>query len=137
MADADQAFLEDLRGYCEKLAVGDYATIDGLFALTGNTDAPPIVQALAEAFGSMAVQIEAREYRLTEMLADLQDAHRRLEAVHQAVASENVALRGDVARLKIEIDEARKDTEVSEIVESDYFQMLQDRARGMRERHRP
>jgi hypothetical protein len=137
-ADADQlpVLLATLRDLCGRLARGDYGEIEELFALTASGGAPPIVQELAEAFGSMAVQIEAREFRLGEMLADLQEAHRQLEAAHRRTASENVSLRGEVERLTIAIDQVRKEREVQEIVETDYFQTLQQRARSMRERHR-
>jgi hypothetical protein len=45
-------------------------------------------------------------------------------------------LRGEVHRLKIEIDQSRKEEEVAEIADTEYFQTLQSRARTMRARHR-
>jgi methyl-accepting chemotaxis protein len=59
----------------------------------------------AEAFNLMVAMIEARE----------------------------VNLRAQVQRLKIEIDEARKQQQVSEITESDYFRELRESAQRMRE----
>lgn len=44
------------------------------------------------------------------------------------------SLRRQVEELKIEIDEAKRHTQVSEIVDSDFFQDLQARARAMRQR---
>lgn len=44
------------------------------------------------------------------------------------------SLRRQVEELKIEIDEAKRHTQVSEIVESDFFQDLQARSRALRER---
>lgn len=128
-------FAKRLGELCGELARGDYDHIDSLFAMTIAADAPPMIQELAEAFGSMAVQIEAREYRLSEMLAELKEAHRRLEEAHRSVTTENLTLRGEVQRLSIEIDQTRKEREVSEIVETDYFRTLQERARQMRQRH--
>jgi GAF domain-containing protein len=46
------------------------------------------------------------------------------------------ALKAQIQQLKIEIDEARKARQVSEIVESDYFQKLSEDARRMRERNK-
>ena len=125
-------FTKRLGELCGELARGDYGQIDSLFAMTIAADAPPMIQELAEAFGSMAVQIEAREYRLSDMLAELKEANRRLEEANRSVTTENLSLRGEVQRLSIEIDQTRKEREVSE---TDYFRTLQERARQMRQRH--
>ena len=52
----------------------------------------------------------------------------------QQVRTRERQLRQQVSRLKIEIDEVRKTQMVSEVVESDYFRSLQERAREMRRR---
>jgi len=129
-------FPQRLRDLCGEIARGNYDKIDSLFAMTIDAGAPAVMQELAEAFGSMAVQIEAREYRLGEMLAELKEANRRLEEHNRSVTTENVTLRDQVQRLTIEIDQTRKDREVSEIVETDYFRDLQERAQEMRRRSR-
>lgn len=128
-------FARRLRDLCGELARGDYDNIDSLFAMTADADAPETVRELAEAFGSMAVQIEAREFRLGEMLAELKEANRRLEDANRNIASENADLKTQVQRLVIEIDQTRKDREVAGIVETDYFKALQERAQAMRQRH--
>ncbi|RDJ25078.1 hypothetical protein DWF00_17930 [Bosea caraganae] len=137
MSDDTSEFQRRLRELCGELARGDYDNIDSLFAMTIDEGAPVVVQELAEAFASMAVQIEAREYRLGEMLAELKEANRRLEEANRSVTTENVTLRSQVQRLTIEIDQTRKEREVSEIVETDYFRGLQERAQAMRQRQRP
>jgi hypothetical protein len=43
-------------------------------------------------------------------------------------------LRRQVEELKIEIDEAKRQKQVNEIVESDFFQNVQARAQAMRQR---
>ena len=43
-------------------------------------------------------------------------------------------LRAQVAELRIVIDETKKEQQVSEIVDSEYFQELEARAKQMRER---
>lgn len=136
MSDETTEFQRRLRDLCGELARGDYENIDSLFAMTIDAGAPAVMQELAEAFGSMAVQIEAREYRLGEMLAELKEANRRLEEANRTVTTENVTLRSQVERLTIAIDQTRKEREVSAIVETDYFRSLQERAQAMRQRQR-
>lgn len=50
------------------------------------------------------------------------------------VIDREAALRAEVAQLRIEIDEAKKAHQVEEIVGSDYFKDLQEKARRMRDR---
>jgi hypothetical protein len=128
--------LERLKGICERIAGGRYEELDDLFDMTAAPDLPDVVNSLAEAFAGMVVQVEAREFRLTEMLADLNEAHRQLGEVHKKVASENAGLRHEVQQLRIEIDHGRRDKEVTEIAETDYFQMLRSRAQEMRGRYK-
>jgi hypothetical protein len=45
-------------------------------------------------------------------------------------------LRQEIQQLRIEIDEAKRQQQVSEIVDTDFFQDLQTRARAMRDRRR-
>jgi hypothetical protein len=129
-------FLVELQGLCQAIAQGQYESLDNLFALTGAPEVPDDIRDLAEAFGSMVVQIEAREFRLGDTLRELKEANRQLEEAQKKLASENVTLRSEVNRLKIEIDQNRKEAEVSEIADTEYFQALQSRAHDMRSRHR-
>ncbi len=66
------------------------------------------VSRLARVFARMAEQVRTRERKLREQ----------------------------VTRLKIEIDEAKKSQMVQEVVETDYFKSLQERAKEMRQRRR-
>jgi hypothetical protein len=131
--EVDQ-LLENLKNVCGRIAEGEYGDLEDLFLMTSATDLPPVINELAEAFASMAVQVEAREFRLNEMLADLNEANRQLGEAHKVIASENAVLRDQVQRLRIEIDTSRRDKEVSEIADSDYFQTLRGRAQEMRDR---
>ncbi|HTJ01145.1 MAG TPA: hypothetical protein VL492_00015 [Methylovirgula sp.] len=133
--EGNSQFLADLQILCQAIARGDYDGLDSLFALTGATDVPSDIRDLAESFGSMVVQIEAREFHLSEMLSELKESNRKLAEAERKLAAENVTLRSEVTRLKIEIDQARKDDEVAEIADTEYFQDLQSRARSMRARH--
>lgn len=55
----------------------------------------------------------------------------------EEVITREETLRRQVEELRIEIDEVKRQKQVSEIVESDFFQDLQTRARVMRQRSRP
>jgi Mg2+ and Co2+ transporter CorA len=128
--------LDNLKRVCERIASGQYDDLDDLFAMTSASDLPLVVNELAEAFASMTVQVEAREFRLTEMLAELNEANRQLAEAHRQISSENEVLRDQVQRMRIEIDVSRRDREVSEIAGTDYFQTLRSRAQEMRGRYR-
>ena len=128
--------LQRLKVVCESIAGGRYEDLSDLFDMTAAEDLPGVVNDLAESFASMVVQVEAREFRLTETLADLNEAHHRLGDAHKQVSTENTDLRHQVQRLRIEIDTGRRDREVSEIAGTDYFQMLRGRAQDMRSRFR-
>jgi nitrate/nitrite-specific signal transduction histidine kinase len=67
---------------------------------------PDEISSLAKVFGLMASKVYQREQ----------------------------SLRRQVEELKIEIDEAKRHVQVSEIVESDFFQDLQARSRALRQR---
>jgi hypothetical protein len=68
---------------------------------------PPIIEALS-VLATVALEAYAREERLKRQIAEL----------------------------RIEIDETRKQRQVAEITETDYFQKLQEKARGLRRRER-
>lgn len=63
-----------------KVAGGKYDSADQLFELTTAEKYPPIVRELAESFGMMLVQVEAREFRLEQMISDLAAKNRELES---------------------------------------------------------
>ena len=136
MAAEIEQVLGSLKGVCARVAEGHYDDLDALFSMTSAPDLPAIVHDLAEAFASMAVQVEAREFRLNEMLDELNESNRQLEEAHKKIASENAVLRDQVQRLRIEIDTGRRDKEVTEIAETDYFQTLRSRAQEMRARNK-
>lgn len=87
-----------------------------------------------------AAAIEAEEFD-TKMLSPVierPDELGRLARVFQGMAEQVYAreakLKRQVAELKIEIDQARKERQVAEITETDYFQELTQKARDLRQR---
>ena len=60
---------------CRKIASGNYdqADSDRLFELAKKGRYPGILSELAEAFGMMMVKVEAREFRLKQMIEELEE----------------------------------------------------------------
>jgi hypothetical protein len=52
----------------------------------------------------------------------------------QAVQEREEQLREEVAQLRIQIDEAKREEQVTEIAETDYFQSLTQHAESLRKR---
>lgn len=127
--------LRRLERACWEIAHGNYADADRLFDITIAEDASPTLRQLAESVGFMLVQIEAREMRLTGLVDDLRAVQKQLEVANRQLAQENAELTVTVERLKVDIDRKEFHREVGEIVETEYFQQLQRRARDMRARH--
>ena len=94
--------------------------------------------ALSAAAG--AVESGTYDAALLQPVADRPDELGRLARMFQKMATEVKAreshLRQEVERLKVEIDEVRKQEQVSEITESAYFQELQQKARALRQNRR-
>lgn len=71
--------LDTLIAVTEKIARGDYDDVDALLGMTGADDLPPKISALAESFGMMLIQVEAREYRLGMTIDALERSQVELE----------------------------------------------------------
>jgi len=61
---SQDAIYHRLATVSDSIAMGEYDKARDLFALTQESDLPPMVLELAEAFGMMLVKIEAREFRM-------------------------------------------------------------------------
>lgn len=94
-----------LTGLAAKFGEGDYEHDQDLATLS-ETRFPDEIATLAQVFSIMVGKIRKREE----------------------------GLKKQVAELKIEIDEVKRSKQVSEIVDSDFFQDLQAKARAMRKR---
>ncbi len=71
--------LDTLISVTDKIARGDYDDVDALLEMTGAERLPPKIQALAESFGMMLVQVEAREFRLGMTIDALERTQVELE----------------------------------------------------------
>ena len=67
---------EMLNDCCKKIAFGKYdkADSDRLFELSKKGRYPGFLSELAESFGMMMVKVEAREFRLKEIIEELKQA---------------------------------------------------------------
>jgi len=70
--------LEQLGLAVEALSMGRYGEYDQVFDMTNSEQYPPVVARFAEAFGMMAMKVEAREVRLEQMIDDLTRARDEL-----------------------------------------------------------
>ena len=73
--------LEMLNSLCKKLAAGKYeqADVDKLFELAKTERYPSLFSELAESFGMMMTKLEAREFRLKQMIEDLENEKSRMK----------------------------------------------------------
>lgn len=74
------ALIPLLMDLTHKVARGRYKHVDELLELTKPGKYPPVICELAESFGMMLVQVEAREFRLEQMIDELAVKNKQLEA---------------------------------------------------------
>ena len=117
---------------CREFATGNYNKIEDLFELTKEQEQPKLIAELAESFGMMIMKIEAREFRLEQIIEDLTKTKEELEIAKKKLAMENVNLKNEVHKLHIEIDHSQKAKDVVKITETDYFQYLKKKAEDLR-----
>jgi hypothetical protein len=72
---------EMLNACCKKIASGKYDKADSghLFELSKKGRYPGVLSELAESFGMMMVKVEAREFRLKQIIEELEDTRARLK----------------------------------------------------------
>lgn len=133
-SDRQASPIDKLSATCDAIANGRFEDIEALFDIVSDPALPEDIRALAETFASMVVQIEAREFHASQLIADLKETQRQLEAAQKKLKAENVDLRQRLKKLDVQYDEAQASQEVTEIAESDYFRELQQRAKSLRSR---
>ena len=106
VAKGEYDFVNEVRDWVQRVAEGEYEAV----AHPDTRLRDPTIAALAAEFAQMAAQVQRRE-----------------EALRQEI---------EALRLRIEIDEEKRQRQVSEIVESDYFQDIRARARDLRRRRK-
>lgn len=137
MSDAaSTTVFESLATTCEAIARGNFEDMEGLFEIVADDALPADIRGLAETFASMVVQVEAREFHAAQLIADLKETQRQLEAAQKKLKSENTDLRQRLKTLEVEYDRSEASREVAEIADSDYFQELQQRAKSLRKKYK-
>jgi CRP-like cAMP-binding protein len=96
-------FLNEVRQWVQKVASGDYQTSN--IEDQGDQYQDETIATLAAEFAQMTDRVQKREE----------------------------ALRQKVLELRIEVDEAKRKQDVEEILESDYYQSLKEKAKRMRQ----
>lgn len=81
---------------CGNISMGEYDKAHDLFDLTAGDSNHPVVKQLAESFGMMLVKVEAREYRLEQIIGELKETTAKLEQSRKLIANENSRLRRDL-----------------------------------------
>ncbi len=84
-ADVD-GILTELIKLTGEVSSGNYDNARDIFEFTKTGTYPGLISDLAESFGMMLVQIEAREYRLEQMIEDLAQKNKQLQETLQKVA---------------------------------------------------
>jgi len=74
-----------LMDLAQKVARGEYDRADELLELTRQDRYPAMIRDLAESFGMMLVQVEAREFHLEQMIDELAAKNRQIEATLKKV----------------------------------------------------
>lgn len=129
--------IASLAATCEAIANGKFEEVEGLFDIVSDSALPEDIRALAETFASMVVQVEAREFHANQLITDLRETQRQLEAAQKRLKQENTDLRFRLRKLEVQYDETQAHREVTEIADSDYFRELQQRAKSMRTKFKP
>jgi diguanylate cyclase (GGDEF)-like protein len=76
----DQEFLRRFLLVVERIATtGDIKSVPSLLEMTNGREYPPLFTSLAEAFARMVVKLEAREFLLECVIADMENVKRELE----------------------------------------------------------
>lgn len=69
-----------------------------IFELTKSEKYPPTIARFAEAFGMMLVKVEAREYRLEQIIEELRRSETELRAARERLTRENLTLKKNLRR---------------------------------------
>jgi transcriptional regulator with GAF, ATPase, and Fis domain len=96
MTNDRDKLLRYLINLCEDLSKGHYKKAKELFELTKEGKYPSLIAELAETFGMMMVKLEAREYRLEQVIDALKKAKAELSIAKKRLSEENIHLKKDL-----------------------------------------
>ncbi len=84
--------LKQLIGILNEVSLGNTTQVDTIFELTKDGVYPPEIVNLAESFGMMIVNIDAKQQRLERLLSDLQEKNKALEQVSRTLLNANIGM---------------------------------------------
>ncbi|MFQ3574169.1 MAG: HD-GYP domain-containing protein [Thermodesulfovibrionales bacterium] len=88
----DKKLIKLLISISEEVAKGNYRNIDTLFSLTDTNQYPGEISMLAESFGMMIVQLEARQQRLENLIEQLQISNKNLQSLATQLFNANIGM---------------------------------------------
>lgn len=135
-SDTMKPALASLARTCEAIANGRFDDVDELFQVITDTTVEADIRALAETFSGMVVQVEAREFHSSQLISELTETKRRLEAAEAKLRKENAELKTRLDKFEVTYDEEQAKMEIEEVSDTDYFRSLQSRAKDLRSRYK-
>ncbi len=114
--DKTDKLLLSLIQLCKEISEGKYGHVQELFELTKEGTYPPLVAQLAEAFGMMMVQVEAREYGLEGIIEKLRRAEADLAGAKERLAHENVRLKQTLKQHFSPVRIIGKSSQITELI---------------------
>jgi hypothetical protein len=92
----ERALLRKLTGLTKQISRGNYAQAKKLFELTAICTYPKQISELAESFGMMIVKVESREFKLEQLIDDLERSCKELSAAKKKLEVFNQTLERQV-----------------------------------------
>ncbi|MET1413036.1 hypothetical protein ABVF61_12245 [Roseibium sp. HPY-6] len=121
---------------CEAIANGRFDDVEELFDVITDDAVDRDIRALAETFSGMVVQVEAREFHSSQLIAELTETKRQLEMAEAKLRKENAELKTRLDKFEVSYDEEEAEKEVQEVSDTEYFRSLQSRAKDLRSRYK-
>ncbi len=103
MDDKTDALIQRLIANAKKIQLARYEELDELFDYTKDHIYPKRIAELAEAFGMMAVKLEAREYDLERKITEIEEAASKLRLSNEKLEEYSRTLENKVAERTAEI----------------------------------
>jgi len=128
--------LASLARTCEAIANGRFDDVDDLHQVLTDETVEPDIRALAETFTGMVVQVEAREFHSSQLIAELTETKRQLEAAEARLRKENAELKTRLDKFEVTYDQEQAEQEIKQVSDTDYFKSLQSRAKDLRSRYK-
>ncbi|GAB2184746.1 hypothetical protein [Roseibium sp. LAB1] len=135
-SDTMKPALASLARTCEAIANGRFDEVEELYQVITDNGVEADIRALAETFSGMVVQVEAREFHSSQLISELTETKRQLEAAEAKLRKENAELKTRLDKFEVTYDQEQAKAEVEQVSESDYFRSLQSRAKDLRSRYK-